>query len=73
MTLEMNLRKAVSIPSYFRKRPNILKFKHILTVRKNSDLLKLCKMVKAINKVVCALTVCDFTSEATGLDLNNKF
>ena len=41
------------IPSYFRKRPNVLKFKHIMTVTKKSDLFKLCKMIKVINEGIC--------------------
>ena len=42
------------IPSYFRNRSNVLKFKNIITVTKKSDLLKLCKMIKVINEGVCA-------------------
>ena len=52
MTMEMNSITFYNadtcknhISSCFRKRPNILKFKNIL---------KLCKMIKAINKGVCA-------------------
>ena len=41
------------ITSYFRKKPNVLKFKHIMTIMKKADLLKLCKMIKVINKRVC--------------------
>ena len=40
--------------SYFRNRPNVLKFKNIMTITKKSDLLKLCKMIKVINEGVCA-------------------
>lgn len=32
----------------------------------------LCKMIKIINKSVCAAVVCDFTSAVTGLDFKNK-
>ena len=42
------------IPGYFRNRPNVLKFKNIMTVTKKSDILKLCKMIKVINEGVCA-------------------
>ena len=44
------------IPSYFRNtcRPNVLKFKNIMTVTKKSYLLKLCKMIKVIDEGVCA-------------------
>jgi len=37
-----------------RNKPNVLKFKNIMTVTKTSDLLKLCKMIKVINEGVCA-------------------
>ena len=40
--------------SFFRKKPNVLKFKHIMTIMKKADLLKLCKMIKFIDKRVCA-------------------
>jgi hypothetical protein len=49
---EQNRKKL--IPSHFRNRPNVLKFKNIMTVTKKSDLLKLCKMIKVINEGVCA-------------------
>jgi hypothetical protein len=44
------------IPSYFRKRLTLVKFKHvvIMNLTKKSNLLKLCKIIKAINEGVCA-------------------
>ena len=42
------------IPRYSRNRPNVLKFKNIMTVTKKLDLLKLCIMIKVINEGMCA-------------------
>ena len=41
-------------PKLLRNRPNVLKFKNIMTVTKTSDLLKLGKMIKVIDEGVCA-------------------
>ena len=43
----------IYIPKYYYSRPNVLKYKLLLSSKKKSELIKLSKFINHINKTVC--------------------
>jgi hypothetical protein len=51
-----NYRKRTSLlPKHLIERPNIIKFKNLMTSERKPILQKLCKFIRYINMIVCLL------------------
>jgi hypothetical protein len=46
----------IYIPKYYYSRPNVLKYKLLLSSKKKSELIKLSKFINQIKKIVCTPT-----------------